>query len=80
MSARTTFLVGLLAILPHDSLLVAQEITIADRDRFPVETLPAERMALGEPGDYKPCIARLPDGELLLTGLLLREYGRLRAR
>ena len=26
-----------------------------------------QRVAIGEPGDYKPCIARMPDGELLLT-------------
>ena len=26
-----------------------------------------ERVALGEPDDYKPCIAQLPSGELLLT-------------
>jgi len=25
------------------------------------------RIPLGEPGDYKPCVARMPDGELLLT-------------
>jgi hypothetical protein len=29
--------------------------------------IPCERVALGEPGDYKPCIAKLPSGELLLT-------------
>jgi len=29
--------------------------------------IPCERVALGEPDDYKPCIARLPNGELLLT-------------
>ena len=29
--------------------------------------IPCERISLGEPGDYKPCIAQLPDGELLLT-------------
>ena len=29
--------------------------------------LPCERIALGVPDDYKPCIARLPNGHLLLT-------------
>jgi hypothetical protein len=29
--------------------------------------LPCERIPLGEPDDYKPCIALLPSGELLLT-------------
>lgn len=44
-----------------------QEITVIQRDSFPVERLAAERIPLGVPGDYKPCVARLPDGELLLT-------------
>lgn len=30
-------------------------------------TIPAERIALGLPGDYKPCLALLPSGELLLV-------------
>jgi len=30
-------------------------------------TIPCERIPLGKPGDYKPCIARLPDGELLVV-------------
>ena len=29
--------------------------------------LPVERVALGRPGDYKPCVARLPADELLLV-------------
>lgn len=29
--------------------------------------IPGERVALGESDDYKPCLARLPSGELLLT-------------
>lgn len=29
--------------------------------------MPCERIALGETGDYKPCIARLPSGELLVV-------------
>ena len=31
------------------------------------EPIACERVPLGEPDDYKPCIARRPDGELLLT-------------
>lgn len=54
------------------SLLLAgpamgQEITVSQRESFPVERLAAERVPVGVPGDYKPCVARLPDGELLLT-------------
>src|SRR6478609_3629335 len=29
--------------------------------------LSVERISLGEPDDYKPCVAKLPSGELLLT-------------
>lgn len=29
--------------------------------------IPCERIALGKQGDYKPCIAKLPDGELLVV-------------
>jgi hypothetical protein len=47
--------------------VVAQDITVANRAEIPVDCWPAERISLGEPGDYKPCIARLPDGELWLT-------------
>jgi hypothetical protein len=35
--------------------------------RLPPDPIPCERIALGEPDDYKPCIARMPDGKLLLT-------------
>ena len=40
------------------------------RVRNPVKLparLPAERIAIGSPGDYKPCIPRLPSGELLIV-------------
>ena len=32
------------------------------------DRLPVERMPLGRPGDYKPCVAKLPDGTLLIVG------------
>ena len=34
---------------------------------LPRGPIPCERIVLGEPDDNKPCIARMPDGELLLT-------------
>ncbi len=34
---------------------------------LPPDAISCERIALGEPDDYKACIARMPDGELLLT-------------
>jgi hypothetical protein len=42
-------------------------ISIADRQSLPDEPIACERIPLGVSGDYKPCIARLPSGELLLT-------------
>lgn len=32
-----------------------------------VKEIPCERIAIGEPDDYKACVAKLPSGELLLT-------------
>ncbi|MFH1009358.1 MAG: sialidase family protein [Candidatus Latescibacterota bacterium] len=32
-----------------------------------VRQIPAERIPFGVPGDYKPCIARLPSGQLLMV-------------
>src|SRR5262249_6906640 len=45
----------------------SDSIEIAGRESLPPGKIPCERVPLGEPGDYKPCIARLPDGELILT-------------
>jgi hypothetical protein len=42
-------------------------ITVANRRYLADDRIPCERVTLGEPDDYKPCIALLPDGELLLT-------------
>lgn len=51
-----------------DSFRLGQrDIAIADRQSFPEGNLAGERIPLGEPDDYKPCIAKLPSGELLLT-------------
>lgn len=42
-------------------------LPVQGRKTLPVDRIPCERIPLGEPDDYKPCIARLPGGELLLT-------------
>ena len=47
--------------------LVAADVAVTDRKSLAADKLIAERIPLGEPDDYKPCIARLPSGELLLT-------------
>jgi photosystem II stability/assembly factor-like uncharacterized protein len=39
----------------------------SDIQALPPEKLNCERVPLGEADDYKPCIAQLPSGELLLT-------------
>lgn len=42
-------------------------ISIHQPQRLSGEPGPCERVPLGEPDDYKPCVAKLPGGELLLT-------------
>lgn len=45
----------------------ADSFAVANPKTLPPDRVECQRVALGEPDDYKPCIARLPDGELLLT-------------
>jgi hypothetical protein len=45
----------------------ADTFEIINSAKLPGGKFPCGRIPLGEPGDYKPCIAQLPDGELLLT-------------
>ncbi|MDA1049061.1 MAG: sialidase family protein [Planctomycetota bacterium] len=40
---------------------------VHSRQRLPVDKIECERVPLGEADDYKPCMAQLPSGELLLT-------------
>ena len=47
--------------------LAGHDIAIADRKSLTTDKLVCERVPLGEADDYKPCIAKLPSGELLLT-------------
>lgn len=46
---------------------ISDVVSIADRQQLTVAQIDCERIPLGEPDDYKPCIAQLPGGELLLT-------------
>jgi hypothetical protein len=41
--------------------------TVANPKKLPTDKIECERIAVGEPDDYKPCVALLPSGELLLT-------------
>lgn len=45
----------------------SEPIAVANRKEFSFDSLPCERVPLGEPDDYKPCVAKLPSGELLLS-------------
>ncbi|HUU94695.1 MAG TPA: sialidase family protein [Phycisphaerae bacterium] len=70
-SARTALflLLPILAVAPMRSPAAEEFSTVAIQNplRLRPDPIPCERIALGEPDDYKPCIARMPDGELLLT-------------
>lgn len=52
----------------RDGNVIARDtVSIHNRQRLALDSIPCERIPVGEPDDYKPCVARLPDGELLLT-------------
>ncbi|MBM79833.1 MAG: hypothetical protein CMJ78_04480 [Planctomycetaceae bacterium] len=65
-----TSLLFALAILFLSNTLVASDkndvIQIRNPKRLP-KTIPCSRIQLGNKGDYKPCIAKLPNGELLIV-------------
>src|SRR5688500_16411152 len=50
----------------NDAAAGAAPIAVHHPSALP-DSLPCERIALGEPDDYKPCVARLPNGGLLLS-------------
>ena len=43
-----------------------EPVLVLNADKLGVDSIPAVRTALGVPGDYKPSLALLPSGELLL--------------
>jgi len=45
-------------------------IEIEAANQFHGEAVHGEQVRLGSPGDYKPCVAKLPGGELLLVAFL----------
>jgi acetyl esterase/lipase len=53
--------------IPLKPVNEADVVSIHNPGPLSVTSLRGERISLGEPDDYKPCIARMPDGELLLT-------------
>lgn len=45
----------------------AEPITVRSPKRISASELPAERIPVGVVGDYKPCLALMPSGELLMV-------------
>ena len=63
---------GLILVLIGSTFTCGQELpresfAVLNRKTLSAEKIDCERIALGEPDDYKPCITLLPSGELLLT-------------
>lgn len=61
------FVASILATAVAQSEDSLSTILVHNPRRLSDVAIPCERVALGERDDYKPCIARLPNGELLLT-------------
>src|SRR5256885_912287 len=64
-------LAGLVPIAPAPAAfaqgLAPDPLPPVNRRTLSTDTIACERTAVGDPDDYKPCIALLPSGELLLT-------------
>ncbi len=50
-----------------DSFRLRESVPVVNRTTLAADRVECERVSLGEPDDYKPCVAQLPGGELLLT-------------
>ncbi len=55
-------------------------IGVRNPQTLAVDVLPADRVPVGVPDDYKPCIARLPSGELLLVAFHQHQLGGKKIR
>jgi hypothetical protein len=66
---------GILAVLAWataaraggDSFGLRESVPVVNRQVLSADRIEVEQVALGEADDYKPCVALLPGGELLLT-------------
>ena len=45
-------------------------VEVEDPKALAGKTIVGERVPIGAPGDYKPCVAKLPSGELVLCAFL----------
>ena len=50
-------------------------VQVANPKTLGTDSIVVERIALGQPNDYKPCIAELPSGELLIVAFHHSEKG-----
>jgi len=68
---------GLLALVAAALAISAAGESFAVRSPWllPAAPIACERISLGVPDDYKPCLGRLPDGELLLVTFHPLELG-----
>lgn len=68
--ASVALLTLLAAVGPEFSAFAADGdddfITVGNPQQLPAR-IPCERIPLGKKGDYKPCLAKLPNGELLIV-------------
>jgi len=55
-------------------------IEIENPKRLAGKTITGERVALGAPGDYKPCVAKLPGGDLALVAFVPGQLEKNKAR
>ena len=55
-------------------------IEIENPQRLAGKTITGERVELGSPGDYKPCVAKLPGGELALVAFVPGQLEKNKAR
>lgn len=58
---------GTWALLVAIELAAEERVEVHNPKRLSGKSISCERIAIGQPDDYKPCVARMPDGELLLT-------------
>jgi photosystem II stability/assembly factor-like uncharacterized protein len=59
-----------------DSFRLRELVPVVNRKTLSADRIECERVALGEPDDYKPCVALLPGGELLLTAFHQHQKGK----
>ena len=71
---------GLLSVCGAGKNTSTDFITVRNSKTLGIDEIPCERIALGQPDDYKPCVARLPDGELLVAAFHQHRFGPRKIR